>query len=174
MDFDDTVAAFLGAPDPHALARLRRQIQTDPDYSTSGGSLIEAAALLDDGRHGEAVALLARHRRANFLSPRGHLLFSRALAAEGRSELADLEEDLAGVALETLLASGTGERHRPYVVLRVSDEYDVASRLAFRHTRQAVEVAGSRVLDVFEDADGTSLWFELYRGGGGDARRDQA
>lgn len=166
MGFDEVVAAFLEEPTPPALAELREQIQADPAYSTTGATLADAASLLDGGRSAEAVTLLARQRRANFLSPRGHLLFSRALTAQGRSALAELEEELAGIALETLLDSGSGERSRPFVVLRISDEYDVLARLGFRHARQGVTVDGSRVLDVFEGEDGSSLWFELYRGGG--------
>lgn len=166
MGFDDTVAAFLANPTSHAVYELRRAIQQDPHYAPSGSTLITAAALLEEGKAAKAVGMLAATRQANFLSPRGHLLFSKALAAAGEHDLAALEADLSDISLQTLLVSGSGERSRPYVVLRLSDEYDILAALEREPVSQGVRLDGSRVVDEFVFDDDSSLNFELFRGGG--------
>lgn len=109
--------------------------------------------------------MLATHRIANFFSPRGHLIFARALRETGREELAETEQALASIAMEALVSSGTGQLDEPFIVLRVPDEYDVLAHLRKRPGSQGLMMDGMRQLDEFELEDGSSLWFELFRGG---------
>lgn len=100
-----------------------------------------------------------------FLSPLAHGILRRAYAELGHSADAARERDLGRAALVTILTSGDGSRTRPWMVLRITDEYDVLA--ALREQRELlvpVEEPG-RVLDRITTTQGNTYWFELLRGG---------
>ena len=167
MQLGDAAAAYLTAPTAASIHALRTAITAEPTYTAGAEHVAEASALVAAQRFDEAVACLSYWRRGAFFSPSTHRLLTEALRATGQAELADYEEQLSWHAIASLLESGDGSRIRPYLVLRVSDEYDVLEVLEKSSTRQAVEMEGGRVLDVFECEDGSEVWFELFRGGRG-------
>jgi hypothetical protein len=60
-----------------------------------------------------------------------------------------------------ILATGDGSADKPYLVSRVSDEYDI-----LRHTKkgmkgQSLRTKGDKSFDVIACQDGQELWFDI-------------
>lgn len=165
MQLGDAAAAYITAPGSAALHSLRTAVQADPTYSASGNHVAEATALLEAGDLDEAEACLSFFRKGGFFNPSTHRLLARVMRAKGREDIAQLEEQLEFFAIKSLLDSGDGTRTRPYVVLRVADEYDVLDLLGRSLERQAVVTEGGRLFDLIECTDGSEVWFELFRAG---------
>lgn len=164
MDFADAVNAWLAQPDDTRLSELYLAIQAQPNYTTAP-NFIRAAEALRLGDYTTALNQLSRWMPGAFLSPLAHGMLARALAGLGRREAAVLETRLARAALVTIFNSGDGSRSRPWLVLRVSDEYDVLEALEDTVERQTPVEDGHRFLDRIDTRQGTTHWFEIRRGG---------
>lgn len=168
MVFKDVAANYIEDPDPARLLELRVAIQACVSYTPTPPFLPEAVRLADAGRHGAVVELLAQWMPGAFLSPAAHSMLSQSLRALGDAEAADREEYLATLAVMSIWHSGDGSRNHPWVVLRVTDEYDLLRWAGRRAVGQRAERSGARFLDCITCEDGSEAWFELFRAGRGE------
>lgn len=99
---------------------------------------------------------------ANYLlSPGAHLLLGDIYEKLGDEESARRERTIAIRCVKAILASGDGTADRPYLVTRVSDEYDVLAYLKKPMERQSLQQRGGRACDVMCCKDGSEIWFDI-------------
>lgn len=164
MDFPGVANAWLDSPSTAHLAGLHMAIQSQPNYTTSP-NFIPAAEALRAGAYQKALDALSSWLPGAFLSPLAHGMLAQALTGLGRTRAAELERRLARAALVTIFNSGDGSRTRPWIVLRVSDEYDIVSALGERAEVQAPVVASEQLFDRITTDRGRTHWFEMLRNG---------
>lgn len=164
MDFPGVANAWLERPSATHLAGLHVAIQSQPNYTTSP-NLIPAVEALRAGTYRKALDALSSWMPGAFLSPLAHGMLAQALTGLGRTRAAELERRLARAALVTIFNSGDGSRTRPWIVLRVSDEYDILAALGEKAEVQVPVAASEQLLDRITTDRGRTHWFEILRSG---------
>lgn len=165
MTFADVLDRWLSDASPTNLEAVRDAVQTDPRYSSGTELASRVVPLLERGAHAQARDVLIGAMPGAFLSPMAHSLLARAHLALGDERQALQERSLARAAMVSILTSGDGSRDRPWVVLRISDEYDVMGAMGLSVGAQRVEQPPGRVLDEIIDTDDGHWWFELRHEG---------
>ncbi|MDO5737094.1 MAG: DUF4919 domain-containing protein [Propionibacteriaceae bacterium] len=165
MEFQVALNEWIDDPSAVRTDDLRDAIQCSANYSSGRELTSVVVPLLESGAFQEARNAVLSVMPGSFLSPAAHTALSRAYLGLGDDEAADRERSFARASLVSILNSGDGTRDSPWVVLRITDEYDVVAAMGTRVSTQSVEQRGSRVLDELTTEDGQALWFEL-RGGG--------
>lgn len=161
--YADLIDAHLGDPHPDTLERLRDAIRSAPGFDTDLPVRDHASALLRAGRAPEAVVALEASMPGSLFSPAAHALLATAFTRTGRPDLAARQAGLARAALDSILTTGDGTAHRPWSVLRISDEYDVVDSLGTRPVSQGLLQVGRLALDRIECQDGRTLHFDVTR-----------
>ena len=85
------------------------------------------------------------------------------MAAEGLEDAAKAkaEREAAAKCVEGVLATGDGSADKPYLVTRVSDEYDLLRHLKKARTTQGLRHKDGKAFDVMSCTDGTEVWFDI-------------
>jgi hypothetical protein len=84
------------------------------------------------------------------------------IAKRSNDEKAARMDGYIGVACcKGIVATGDGTKRRPYLVTRISDEYDVVRYLGKQPARQALTGIGDRHFDVITCTDGSEIWFDI-------------
>jgi hypothetical protein len=143
------------------LDALHRTVRSASNYDPNLDVMRTAGPLLEAGRGEEAVAAVRALMPGAFFSPAAHQALAAAHELIGDLNAAERERAIAGLAGEAILASGDGSREQPWVVLRVSDEYDVLRHLGLHADAQRLERADGLTLDRLTCNDGSELWFDL-------------
>lgn len=165
MEFQDVVNQWMTDPSPLNTDRLRDAIQRLPTYSSDEAITPQVFPLMEMGAWAEARGAILAAMPGNFLSPAAHTALARASMALGDTGVADRERSLARASLVTILNSGAGTEDSPWVVLRISDEYDVVAAMGTRVAEQSVTQPDGRVLDRVTTESGEVLWFEVRNAG---------
>lgn len=161
MRFRDLVDAYMRRPSPATWQPLKQAILADTSYEPLSTQVRRANELLCDGQHFEALRVIDMKMPGLFFSPSAHSAQQRALAAAGRDEAAHRALLFARAAYRTIDDSGDGSRHRPWRVLRISDEYDFLELKEVTSVRQSLESLGQRRLDAHTLEDGRVVYFEM-------------
>lgn len=164
MDFQSVADAWVDNPGPGTLAPLMDEIQAQPNYYVSP-DFSGAVAALRSGDTAEALDELLALMPGAFLSPLAHSLLADVYDARYRDAEAVRERALARASLVTILSSGDGTLERPWIVLRISDEYDVLAQLGERCALQTPAEESHRVVDRIATVEGNTYYFELRRAG---------
>jgi hypothetical protein len=95
------------------------------------------------------------------LSPRAHGM--AAMAADGLDDAAKAkaEREAAAKCVEGMLSTGDGSADKPFLVTRVSDEYDLLRHLKKARTSQGLRHKDGKSFDVMSCTDGTEVWFDI-------------
>ena len=157
----DLFERFAGDPSPEHFHQLRERMVAEPTYNPAADDVEVAGRLLAGGEAERAREALVPVMTNYLLSPRAHLLLAAACERLGEAEDARRRRALAEACLRALLASGDGSAERPYLVTRVSDEYDVLDHVGARWTRQSLRRRAGRACDVFDLVGGGETWFDI-------------
>ncbi|SHJ97277.1 hypothetical protein SAMN02745244_03679 [Tessaracoccus bendigoensis DSM 12906] len=162
MAFKDAAADYIDDANAVTLDALREAILACPSYTPTPRFMLEARRLAASGRHWEAINLVAQWMPGAFLSPSAHSLLAESLAAVGDDAEAGRERFLTRLAIQTLIRTGDGSRERPWIVLRVDDEYDLLRWTRRTPVQQRLAITAQGPRDVIEHDRGES-WFAIYR-----------
>lgn len=149
---------------PSALRRLHEAIIAEPGFDPATPWFARAMKLLTQQRYDEVIRIVTQQMPGAFFSPDAHQMLSHSFAGIGQDERARFEATVADKALAAITSSGTGERDRPWQVLRVADEYAVLRDRGIEAVSQEVVRIGERAFDVHRTAAGREVWFELLGG----------
>ena len=162
--FGDVWDEWCGRRSSTTLRELRDAIVSQPRDDRALG---EATQLLREARFGDAQRRMLAAMPRWFLSPGAHNLLALTHKGLGNEDAAADERALSGLGLRTIAESGDGTRFRPWIVLRVSDEYDVCMAGGKHPTGQSTYDGD---LDRIDCHDGTTAWFRIHRARAGVSR----
>ncbi|MGH3347574.1 MAG: DUF4919 domain-containing protein [Nocardioides sp.] len=160
-DLAELATAYATARDPEVLTRLRDVVRTSPGYDAGVDVPGLLGPLLARDAYDEIVAEVRSRMPGLFLSPAAHQSLATAYDALGDATRAGRERRTARLAVESILATGDGTRERPWIPLRISDEYDVLRARGRRSRAQELVVRDGRALDRHRCDDGSELWFDV-------------
>jgi hypothetical protein len=153
--------AFVAKPTKENCLQAFQQTTAAENYEPYSIELDEIKDLVEDHKFPEAQARLKKAMPGQLLSPQAHFLASRVARSLGDATTAEKETSLGKKCLEGILSTGNGSAEKPYLVTRVSDEYDVLRELKKFSRQQAVLHKNGKVLDRIQCSDGTELWFDV-------------
>jgi hypothetical protein len=153
--------AFLSSPNRDAYFAIRGDVIASDRYNPDSLELSAALSLLDAGKHIEAREGITGSMPNLLLSPAAHQLLSRIAEQLNDQESAAAERAIASLCLAGILTTGDGSREKPYVVLRVSDEYDVINYTHKQIVGQSLFQDGEKGYDQLRCEDGSVLWFDI-------------
>jgi hypothetical protein len=152
---------FLENPTPEKFLTLRQQLLSHPQYDPDSDDLADLTEMLEGNELGEAQARIKKMMPNWLLNARTHFLIGALAEMLGNLEEAHTERAIARLTIDSLLSTGDGTRNKPYLVMRVADEYDILEFLDKEPAQQSlVEVAG-RKLDCIRCQDDSEIWFDV-------------
>ena len=157
----DKFLSYVSDPNRDTYLCARAAIVDSAQYSPYSNDLtdIELAVERNDL---VAARRLASESIANLLlSPGFHLLLSKLAKADGNATAEKVELQLAVSCAEGILLTGNGTESSPYLVLRMSDEYDILAFLGLKFAGQALVEKDKRDFDCISVRNGRDLWFDV-------------
>ena len=152
---------YLDSSTPPNFIRLRQAVAASLAYHPNDDNRRDAEDLLEAEKWDEALRLLMADMENCFLTPRCHFLAAFAAQKFGDEKKARIENSIGAVLMEAILASGDGTKSRPYLVSRITDEYDVLQYLEKSLKRQSLMSNENGTFDVMECTDDTEYWFDI-------------
>ncbi len=140
---------------------LRQSLIEYGGFAPYSQDLYQISSLFANGEFQEVIDMISKSMPNLILSPLAHKLASRAYSKLGREQESGLEKLLFAVCILGILATGDGSIQKPYLVTRVSDEYDVLLMLKKELRMQASCESNGRSLDVLMVNDGSSIHFDI-------------
>jgi hypothetical protein len=161
VDIAKLLAAFQKEPNKENFVRLRAAVVAAPSYDPYSFDLNEIGDLAKKEQFAEVRTRLKAAMPNLLLSPRAHLFASQAAEKLGDARTAANERSLTEACFKGILSTGDGSEKKPYLVTRVSDEYDVLGYLKKRSGRQGIMRVGDKQLDRIECSDGSECCFDV-------------
>ncbi len=153
---------FCTNPSKETYLSVFRLVAASEFYDPYSEELGEAIQLFRKTRDWAAAL---EHIQADMpnqiLSPKAHRTLSTLYRRGLQRQKAEEEEAIAAVCLEGILSTGDGSPESPFLVMRVSDEYDVLRHLGRRSVKQAFLQREGRSYDSIQCEDGAVLWFDV-------------
>ncbi len=154
-------AAFVKQPTRKNYLRVLKLVTSHPKYDPYSTVLDDVEGLLDKQRFQEALKRLDAAMPGLLLSPQAHQHAARAANGLHDAERTKKERSLAAQCIRGILATGVGSEKRPYLVTRVSNEYDVLRHLRKVSRGQGLRMNEGKSYDVIQCADGSDVWFDI-------------
>lgn len=154
-------AKFLEKPGKETFLAVFKAVTEAESYNPYSTDLDDVWPLIKEKKLKEAQAKLDKAMPNLLLSPRAHRF--AALAADGLGDAAKAKAELeaSDKCLQGVLATGDGSPDKPYLVSRVSDEYDLLRHLKKPRTTQGLRHKEGKAFDVMQWPDGSEVWFDI-------------
>jgi hypothetical protein len=160
-DVRQLFTVFAKAPTRDNYLRVYEAMKASPDYDPYSRDLDEIEEVFDKSRFEEADARLKKAMPGHILSPKAHFLAGRIALRLDDKNRAHAEMELWEKCLDGLASTGNGSPESPYLVTRISDEYDLLRRLRKVRRRQGLLGKDNRRFDVLQCTDGSEVWFDV-------------
>lgn len=155
-------ANFIESPNRQSYLALRETIVNSDDYQPYSADAFESAERLYEQQElDQAREVLIAAMPNLLLSPRAHLMLSFLYSKQGDERSSQMELMLASACIDGILATGDGSAQSPYLVTRISDEYDVLDHFDKQLASQALRQSDDQHLDVIRCTDGSEIWFDI-------------
>jgi len=154
---------FIAEPSVEKYLELRRRLLKREDFQPYSTEMLEIVELMNAGKYREAVECFERGLKNLILSPGANLLISSVHEKLGEKDVAEFHRHFAFAIMTCILESGDGSEEAPYLVTRVSDEYDVLEVLDKKmvHQQLVEDIESGRLMDVLECSDGSTVYFDV-------------
>ena len=155
---------FLKAPTQENFLRLREAILADEQFDPYTDAIGGVPQLVEAGEFEEA---LERMKNALFphlvLSPGAHLNIAFILHKLDREKDAAFEHHISQMLQKAIEETGDGTEARPFLITRISDEYDYLFAHELEGTSQALAKSqdSDREYDVITEKGGKQIWFDV-------------
>jgi hypothetical protein len=161
MSLADTILRYLNSATLEDFMALRQEVVASHNYLPYDSYEQKSLPLLAQGRYLEAVEKLMSMMPGWLVSPGLHNALGYAHEKLGRTEDAQREAILASAVMQGILMTGDGSQAQPYLVLQISDEYDVLRHFAKTAVAQTMVTQDEKVLDRHDCEDGSAIWFDV-------------
>tara|TARA_B100000686_G_C16455642_1_gene794405 strand:- start:274 stop:813 length:540 start_codon:yes stop_codon:yes gene_type:complete len=161
--FREQFLAMLDDPSRERYLACLAMLAEQESYDPYSDELARARRLLDEGAFEAADTLLMKAiGNGNLLlSASAHMLLGYAAHKVGDTKRSTAERWIARRCFDALLLTGDGTRQSPYVVARISDEYDVLHLLGKQLDRQSLHEDADGRFDAMNCTDGETIWFDI-------------
>lgn len=153
--------SFVEEPSIKKYLEIRNKISESEQYSPYSIEIHDIKKCLAEGVYQNAISVFQSTFPNLLLSPGTHLMLSSAYKAMKNEKMAEFEKHIAYLLMDYIMKTGDGTEERPYLVLRISDEYDVLAALGKEQEQQALINDEERVLDLQTCVDGTEIFFDV-------------
>jgi len=160
-DLDALFAAFLKEPNRENHLAVFKEVTSSPKYNPYSRVLDDVGGLLDKKKDKEALEKIDGAMPGLLLCPKAHLYAAMAASRLGEKQRAEKERLALKQCLQGILNSGDGSQKKPYLVTRVSDEYDLLRHLEKASKMQGLRLDGGKSYDVISCTDGSEIWFDI-------------
>jgi hypothetical protein len=155
------LAKLVAEPTKENYLAVRKLVVSHSKYDPYSRDLDEIERLSTDPKN-ENLRKRAKAAAPNLLlSPKYHRILKIAALWRGEEATLVAERRMAAACLKGILATGDGTAEKPYLVVRISDEYDVLAFLGKRSESQALSFQGDRKLDIHQCSDASTVWFDV-------------
>lgn len=155
------LAALRRRPTAENYLAIRSVLMNGEHYDPYSTDIGELEQLCEEKQFARVLKMVSRNENL-WLSPWAHLQASKAARMLRQQARAKREATLMAACLAGIQATGDGSRERPFVVTRVSDEYDLINSLGKKMSEQRlVSGDGGKYFDALDCADGTTVWFDI-------------
>jgi hypothetical protein len=161
MEIHSLFDSLLEEPSIDKFLHLRKFLVNFENYSPYSRELDDMKKCVATGDAQGAIDLFRNTFPNLLISPAAHLTLSATYECLGNKELTDLEKRVGFFLIGAIMKTGDGTRQHPYLVARISDEYDVLSALGKERGTQELCSEKSRFLDVQTCLDGTQVCFDV-------------
>jgi hypothetical protein len=138
----------------------QNEVFEHPEYNPHSEDIAVLKDLIDRNDFTKAVEW---NNINTILSPRIHLLKHFALQELNRENDARSELILANKILKGISLTGDGSMEHPYIVTRVSDEYDMLMYLKEKFSCQFLLNSGDKMLDLIMCESNNKIYFDITR-----------
>lgn len=140
---------------------LRDAIANSPDYAPYTDYSTEAFQLIEQGKNEEAKEYLLSLMPNWLLNPGIHALLCNVYKNLGMNKEEEGEYVLYFSFLDGILLTGDGSEKKPYLVLDITDEYDILEYLEKELEEQELIQNDEKSYDLIKCTDGTEIWFDV-------------
>jgi Domain of unknown function (DUF4919) len=140
---------------------IRKKISESEGYSPYSTELNDIRQCLMKKAYQRAINAYHSTFPNLLLSPIVHAMLSNAYQALKNDKMANLEKQVASLLVSFIMGTGNGTKERPYLVLRISDEYDVLTALGKERGRQELIIDQGHFLDLQKCSDETEIYFDI-------------
>ncbi len=153
---------YVTEPSKENYMQMFEIVTTADFYSPYSQEINHAMSILSEKNDVAAALKVALTSMPNqILSPKAHLIIGYLLDQAGHKDEATAEAQFSMACLVGILNSGDGSETAPYIVSRVSDEYDVLEQLEKEYQMRSVFEKNEREFDVITCTDGSEIWFDI-------------
>lgn len=161
IEMRELFIAYLQSPSQETYHRVRNALITSDSYNPYSMEIEEIQNLLETKKFTQAITVFQKTIPNLLLSPRAHMLASMAYKELEKQEEAKMEAVIYKRCLDGILSTGDGSREHPYLVTRVSDEYDILFALQKDMESQALCEINNHHCDVMTLTDGGEIVFDI-------------
>lgn len=148
-------------PSLDKFLHLRKSLVSSNKYSPYSTEINDMDACVNCGDAQGAIGIFRNTLPNLLISPSAHLILSIAYKALEDKEMSKFEKHMWSFLIGAIMETGKGTRQHPYLVARVSDEYDVLSALGKERGDQELCPEEGRFIDVQTCSDGTEICFDV-------------
>lgn len=158
---DRAFIAHVNEPNKERFLDVRRLILAWPQYDPYSNDLVDIESLYGEKKFDAAKQQLDKSMPNLLLSPRAHILAYLIARGRGDFKVANNERVIIKSLYQGLMSTGDGTREHPYLVLRVSDEYDLLMHFSKKASSNSTQSIEEKHFDVLHCEDGSSVWFDV-------------
>lgn len=141
---------------------LRESLLSFKGYDPYSTELDGIRSTLDKGDFEEAAQMLQDALFPNyFLSPGAHLQLGYVFEELGKPDESEFERMIGFQCFRGIELTGNGSLPKPYLVTRISDEYDVLMLKGLEFKNQKLMEQNDKKIDVVNTKDGQVLYFDV-------------
>jgi len=152
---------FMANPSRETFLAVRDALIASDEYDPYSRDLPLATELLNADKYREALDTLGNVFGNLMLSPSAHMAWCQALGQLGQQQDADIQGALCVLCVRGILTTGKGTVDEPYLVTRLTDQYDVLAMLKKKSTSVGRCTEDGRHLDIHSLDDGGQLVFDM-------------
>ena len=153
--------SLLEEPSIDKFLHMRKSLVSSKNYCPYSTEINDMDTCVNTGDAQGAIDLFRSTLPNLLISPSAHFVLSAAYECLGNKEQTDFEKHMWSFLVGAILETGKGTRQHPYLVSRISDEYDVLFALEKERGKQELCPEEGRFIDVQTCSDGTQVYFDV-------------